>query len=214
MIDFQAVRQAYRSPPPAGDHIPTVEERIAAFERQRVAAARQRGEDLRDSGMGEYGSLIGGQGKPPTRFEGGRRAEDMARMPPMPLEWFDHENAHHRTPCRDSHEYLDTLSADHLAGYNPRPDGQTLRRLLRADCLTDQEAHLVEQFLARLRMIELASLLSRASLTIHEIARAMHLSGSTTPAKTHWINQFAARLSRAEKESGPRSSGACSDATI
>ena len=116
MINFQAVRQAYRSPPPPGHHIPTIEERVAAFERQRVANARRRGQDLRTSRMGEYGSLIGGPGKPPTRLEGGRRAEDMARMPPMPLEWFDHENAHHRTPCRDPHQYLDTLSADHLAG--------------------------------------------------------------------------------------------------
>ena len=193
MINFEAVRRAYRSPPPPGDHVPTIEERIAAFERQRVADARRRGQDLRSSRMGEYGSLIGGPGKPPTRFEGGRRAEDMARMAPMPLEWFDHENAHYRTPCPDPHKYLDTLSADHLAGCSPRPNGRTLRRLLRADHLTNEEAHLIEQFLARLRMIELASLLSRASLTVHEIARAMHLSGMTTPAKTHWLNQFASR---------------------
>ena len=54
------------------------------------------------------------------------------------------------------------------------------------------EARVVEQFLARLRMVEMGSLLSRAGLTVYEIARAMHLSGSTTSAKTHWINQFAA----------------------
>lgn len=191
MINFESVRRAYWSPPPPGDHVPTIEERIAAFERQRVEDARKRGQDLRTSRMGEYGSLIGGPGKPPTRFEGGRRAEDMVRMPPMPLEWFDHENAHYRTPCPDPHKYLDTLSADHLAGCSPRPDGRTLRHLLRADHPTDQEAFLIEQFLARLRMMELASLLSRASLTVREIARAMHLSGTTTPAKIHWLNQFA-----------------------
>ena len=160
MIDFQAVRHAYRHPPPPGDHVPTIEERVAAFERQRVADAKARGIDPRAAALGEYGSLIGGPGKPPTRFEGGRRAEDMVRMPPMPLSWFDHENAHRRESCSDPHVYLDTLSADHLAGCHPRPDGRTLRRLLRAESLTDQEAHLVEQFLARLRMIELASLLS------------------------------------------------------
>ena len=143
--------------------------------------------------MGEHGSLVGGPDKPPTRFEGGRRAEDMVRMAPMPLSWFDHDNARRRAPCHEPHRYLDVLSADHLAGHHPRPGGRALRRLLRADRLTEQEAHLVEQFLARLRMIEIANLLSRAGLTIYEIARAMHLSGSTTPAKTHWINQFAAR---------------------
>ena len=193
MIDFHAVRHAYHHPPVPGDHVPTIEERIAAYERQRVADAQARGVDLEAAALGESGSLIGGRGKPPTHFEGGRRAEDMVRMPPMPLSWFDHENAHHRQPCPDPHAYLGTLSADHLAGYHPRPDGRTLRRLLRADRLSEQEAHLVEQFLARLRMIELASLLSRAGLTLYEIARAMHLSGSTTPAKTHWVNQFAAR---------------------
>lgn len=200
MIDFQAVRRAYYFPPPPGDHIPTIEERIAAFERQRIADARRRGENLRTSQMGDHGSLIGGPGKPPTRFEGGRRAEDMAKMPPMPLEWFDHHNAHQRTPCADPYEYLGTLSADHLAGYRSRPDGATLHRLLRADRLTGEEAHLVEQFLSRIRMIELASLLRRAGLSIHELARAMHLSGTTTAAKTNWINQFASQPAPPERE--------------
>ena len=50
---------------------------------------------------------------------------------------------------------------------------------------------MIEQFLTRLRMVELAYLLSRAGLTMHEIARAMLLSGVMTPAKVHWLNQFA-----------------------
>ena len=91
---------------------------------------------------------------------------------------------------------MEVLSADCLAGYHTRPDGHTLRRLLRAERLSEQEAHLVEQVLARLRMIEFASLLSRAGLTVYEIAWAKHLSGSTTPAKTHWLNHFAARPRR------------------
>ena len=110
----------------------------------------------------------------------------------MPIEWFDHENAHRRVACTDPERYLETLSADHLTGFEPRPNGRTLRRLLRAERLTGPEAHMIEQFLTRLRMIELAYLLSRASLTIHEIARAMLLSGLKTPAKVHWLNQFAA----------------------
>lgn len=193
MIDFEAVRDAYHHPPPPGDHIPTIAERVAAFERQRVEDALARGIDLQEAALGEHGSLIGGPGKPPTHFEGGRRAEDMVRMPPMPLPWFDHPNAHLRTRCDAPDAYLDTLSADHLAGHHPRPDGRALRGLLRAETLNKQEAHLVEQFLARLRMIELASLLSRGGLTAYEIARAMLLSGSTTPGKTHWMNQFATK---------------------
>lgn len=39
MIDFNKVRRAYHSPPPAGDHVPTIEERIAAYECQRMADA-------------------------------------------------------------------------------------------------------------------------------------------------------------------------------
>ena len=191
MIDFGAVRQAYYAPPP-DDHVPSVEERIAAFERWRVEEARRRGTDPGPQGLGEHGSLIGGPGKPPTRFEGGRPPEDMVRMMPMPLAWFAHDGARHRTRCTDPCGHLDALSADHLAGCSPRPDGRRLHRLLRAERLAPSEAHLVEQFLARLRMVEMASLLCCAGLTIYEIARAMHLSGSTTPAKTHWINQFAA----------------------
>ena len=193
MIDFEAVRRAYHSPPAPGDHVPTVEERIGAYERQRMADARARNLDPEAEAIGEHGSLIGGPGKPTTFFQGGRRAEDMVRMRPMPLPWFDHENAHLRSPCEAPHAYLDVLSADHLAGCHPRPDGRTLRRLLRAESLTGPEAALVEDFLARLRMIELAYLLSRCGLTVYEIARAMLLSGSRTPAKTHWINQFATR---------------------
>ena len=192
MIDFEAVRRAYHLPPRPGDHVPSVEERVAAFERRRVEQARERGIDPRTLGLGEHGSLIGGPGKPPTHFAGGRRPEDAVRMPPMPLAWFDHDNARSRTPCADPCRYLDTLAADHLAGCSPRPDGRRLRRLLSAADLTPVEARVVEQFLARLRMGEVGSLLSRAGLTVYEIARAMHLSGSTTPAKTHWINQFAA----------------------
>ena len=192
MIDFEAVRDAYHHPPPPGDHIPTIAERVAAFERQRVADALARGIDLKEAALGEHGSLIGGPGKPPTHFEGGRRAEDMVRMPPMPLLWFDHPNAHLRTPCDAPDAYLDTLSADHLAGYRPRADSRTLRGLLRAETLTKQEAHLVEQFLALLRMIELASLLSRGADRLRDRA-GMLLSGSTTPGKTHWMNQFATR---------------------
>ena len=117
----------------------------------------------------------------------------MVRVRPMPLEWFSRPNANRRDDGPDPHRFLDTLSADQLAGYRTRPGGRTLHRLLRADHLSDQEAHLVEQFLARLRMIEMAGLLSRGGLTVYEIARAMHLSGSRTPAKTHWVNQFAER---------------------
>lgn len=114
-------------------------------------------------------------------------------MPPMPLPWFDHPNAHIRASSQAPDAYLDTLSADHLTGCHPRPDGRTLRALLRAETLTDQEAHPVEQFLARLRIIELPSLLGRGGLTVYLLARAMLLSGSATPAKTHWMNQFAAK---------------------
>lgn len=202
MIDFDAVRQAYHTPPPLDDHVPTTEDRIAAFERQRLEQARALGIDVVAEGMGEHGSLIGGPDKRPTRFEGGRRAEDMVRMAPMPLDWFSHPNANRRNACPDAHRYLDALSADHLAGCDPRPNGRTLHRLLRADRLADHEAHLVEQFLARLRMIEMAGLLSRAGLTVYEIARAMHLSGSRTPAKTHWVNQFAERPGRAGGSNG------------
>lgn len=192
MIDFEAVRRAYHAPPPPDDHVPSVEERVAAFERRRVEQARERGIDPRTQALGEHGSLIGGPGKPSTHFIGGRRPEDAVPMPPMPLAWFDHDNARHRTPCADPCGYLDALSADHLAGCSSRPDGYRLHRLLRAEHLAPVEARVVEQFLARMRMVEMGSLLSRAGLTVYEIARAMQLSGSTTPAKTHWINQFAA----------------------
>ena len=53
MIDFHAVRRAYHSPPPPNDHFPTIEERIAAFERQRVRQAEERGIDPQSERLGE-----------------------------------------------------------------------------------------------------------------------------------------------------------------
>ena len=193
MIDFEAVPRAYHSPPPVDDHVPTIEERSAAFERQRVQQARESGIDPRAEGMGEGGSLIGGHGKRPTRFEGGRRAEDWCVWPQCPSRGSPTPTRTDETPAPRRTATLTFSPPTTSPGHDPRPDGRTLHRLLGAEQLNAREAHLIEQFLARLRMIEMAGLLSRAGLTVYEIARAMHISASKTPAKTHWVNQFAAR---------------------
>ena len=79
--------------------------------------------------LGENGCVLGG----------GRPAELMARMPPMPIEWFDHENAHRRVACADPERYLETLSADHLAGFEPRPNGKTRCRPLVSESANREE---------------------------------------------------------------------------
>lgn len=55
----------------------------------------------------------------------------------MPLSRFDHGNSNHLETCPEPDGYLDILSADHLAGIRPRPDGRTPRLFLRSESLTE-----------------------------------------------------------------------------
>ena len=92
-LDFEAIRKAFYGPPRAHppDRLPTREELLAEHERIRLECRLELGLDPAADGVGEYGSLIGGAGKPLTVIH--RSVERLLRIEPMPLEWFDYPKA-------------------------------------------------------------------------------------------------------------------------
>ena len=83
------------------------------------------------------------------------------------------------------------LSAAYLAGVPNRPTAAEFAKILRASELNDAQALLLNQVFAAIYPSELKLLISHERLTIHEIARAIHLSGTRRAQVVRWINQFA-----------------------
>lgn len=194
MLNLAHIRQAYFHPLPDNpERVPSREEIYAQRERLRVETCLGYGGDLQLSGLGEYGSLIGGAGKPLST--GSMLPECIARLKPLPLSWFDYSLAHSSQPPPGGNAaaqtFLFSLSADHLAGMSERPDGAQLLRLYRASEYSDLERMQMWHIFACIRMMDLRRLLSRAGLSVFEIARAIHLSETQRAAVCTWINNFA-----------------------
>lgn len=206
-IDLDALRRAYfaseeRKGPP--DHIPTREELYALYEQRAVAACLAVGRDPVTEGLGEHGSLIGGPDKPLRVLPA--EPEDCVPIEPMPLAWFSYPQAF-VPKCDDSlpdpeeqgHPVLKMLCGAYFAGVPQRPIPARLARMLRAEELDDAEAFVLGQLFAAIFPAELALLLSRERLTVHELARAIHLSGTRRAQVVRWLHQFAVRPEHAEK---------------
>lgn len=194
MLDLEEVRQAYYHPPPEDpERIPTREEIYAERERLSVETCLRLGFTAEQMGLGEHGSLIGGPSKPLST--GGFPPERIARLWPLPLTWFDYPLARRTYPPpggeAEAYRFLYALSADHLAGVPQRPDGGHLMQILRSDAYTPRERMQIWHIFACIRMADLIGLLSRAGLSIFEIAQAVHLSETTRASVCTWINYFA-----------------------
>ena len=192
-LDFDAVREAYFDKPLASppDHLPTREELLAQRERIRLKCTLEAGLDPALEGVGEHGSLIGGPGKPLTIV--GRQAHLLLRIEPMPLEWFDHPGARRcwRGPAQDESDFLAMLISRHLAGFPDPPTDRELARWLRsANCFPRKKAVFYDIFEA-IRPGDLPKLLSRAHISVYEVARAIHISGARAPGTVRWLHQFA-----------------------
>lgn len=193
MLDYDEVRRCYFDPPPDDpERIPSREELYARYERRRVERCLRYGGDPLAEGLGEHGSLIGGPDKPPTTFS--VRPEHTLPLNPLPLTWFDNDLA--RTPppppggIADAHAFLGALAGDHLAGMPERPSGARLAHILRSEKLTDRERSQLWHIFGDIRVFDLKRLLTRAGLSVYQIARAIHLSQTTRALVVTWINQF------------------------
>ena len=194
MLDVVKIRYFYFHPPRHDpQHQSTPEELWAAAEREAVEGCLLRAGDPKAEGLGEHGSLIGGPEKPARCL--GFNPEKRLPRNPLPLSWFDHPRAH-ATPSTSPENpdlFFAGLSAGYLAGYPNRPDGAALGRIFRATDLTPVERDQLWHIFACIHAKNLGRLLARGGLSVHQVARAIHLSHVRFGNVVAWINQFAAR---------------------
>lgn len=203
MLDLAKVRNAYFDPPPGDpERALTREELYARYERRRVEGCLRRGGDPRREGLGEHGSLVGGEDKPLTAF--GVRPERAGRLQPLPLAWFDYPRARFAHPppggAEEAHDFFAALAADHLAGMPERPGGAQLAHTFCSAQLEGREWSQVWHIFACIRTWDLKRLLSRGGLSVYEVARAIHRSDTCRAEVVTWINQFAVPPSRQHRQ--------------
>lgn len=202
-LNLEAVRKAYWEPAIASppDHIPSKEELVGHHERELVRLHREAGLDPEPAGVGEYGSLIGGPGKSLSVFSA--LPEDAVQIEPMPMDWFSYAEAMRSVagPVEDELGFLAMLIGSHLAGVPGKPTPETLSRWLRSATRTDEKQFIYYHILGNLRPNHYWALLGEAHLSIHQIARAVHISGVRTSRLIYWLHQFA----RDPHEAGLRS---------
>ena len=193
MLDLDLVRAFYFDPPPHDpERISSREELYARYERERFERCLLRGGDPEAEGLGPHGSLIGGRSKPLTLLHG--FPELRAKLHPLPLSWFDHPRAH--TPItppggiQEANAFFHALSCAYLAGMPDRPSGALLRRYFRSAELSGQPWSQVWHVLAAVRSFDLHRLLPRGAVSLHEIARAIHITKIRRATVVSWINQF------------------------
>ena len=193
MLDLKKIRRLYFDPPPPDpDRLPSREELYAREERRAVERCLLSGGDPRTAGLGEHGSLIGGPRKPLRRFTWDPEFAPRSRDP-LPLSWFDNPRARSRAGDLDPARvrlFFAHLSGGLLAGMPARPSGLELHHAFRSASLSPRRRDQVWHVLASMRLDELPRLLSRGGLSVYEIARAIHLSGTHRPRVVAWMNQF------------------------
>ena len=195
MLDIAKVRHFYFNPPEIdSERQPSREELYARAERRAVESCILASGDPREQGLGKHGALIGGRGKPPRHFS--RDPEFTGRSQvPLPLAWFTHPVALTRpsTPPDKVRGFFAHLSAGHLAGYPNRPSGTELARIFRSPRPTTVERDQAWHVFACIHPWDLPGLLWSGGMSVHEVARAIHLSKTLRPQVIAWINLFGVR---------------------
>ena len=196
MIDFDLVRAYYFDPPPADpERVPSDEELLARYERQRVERCILRRGDPVAEGLGSHGSMIGGPGKPTTVHCD--RAERTSPLSPLPLVWWDYPRARLRLIPRGGQRaavaFLADLAGAHLAGVPNRPGGQRLDRMFRSPRLSAPDRAILAQLFGAVPPPRFKELRYFGGISLYEIARAVHATHTRRHALVRWINRFAVR---------------------
>lgn len=196
MVDVEKVREFYFHPPAADEpRFPTVEECYARYERDRVENCLYRGGDPEKEGLGEYGSLIGGERKPATVFS--ENPLRIIALPLPPLAWLDYPAAREPWPpdggVAGARGFLGFLSAKHLAGLRERPNGVETERLFRARTLTRRERHWIQHIFLCLRASDFNTLVLNAGLSVYQVGRAARNSGIRRGGLAFWFAPYAIR---------------------
>ncbi|MDE0303258.1 MAG: hypothetical protein OXI87_00015 [Albidovulum sp.] len=132
------------------------------------------GSDPAESGVGRKGRLIGGAGKAKL-WEDLPPLEHSFGYDPMPLDWLGHAGALAVTgkPNRE-HRLLELPCAGHPAGFQGRPPGSELHRMLTPGARDAGELRFVRELLADIRALFYPCLLREDELCIRGLARAAH----------------------------------------
>ena len=118
-------------------------------------------------------------------------------LPPLPLAWYAYPAAREPWPPRGGVEeaqgFLGWLSAKHLAGLRNRPAGSEMERRFRAETLTRLESHHLRHIFLCLRAPDFSRLLVASGLSVYEVARTVHNSGTHRAAIAIWLEAYAIR---------------------
>jgi AcrR family transcriptional regulator len=192
MLDIPKIRHFFSNPQTStAEHFPSREELYARAELRDVENCIRSGEDPREWSLGEHGALIGGPGKPP-RYYGVDPEFAVPHRNPLPLAWFEHPKALSAppTPPEQVRAFFSHLSGGHLAGYPDRPTGVELARIFRSAHMTPVESDQVRHVFACIHPWDLPGLLWSGGMSIHQVARAIHLSRTSRQDVIAWINLF------------------------
>ncbi|MDE0106777.1 MAG: hypothetical protein OXN96_03155 [Bryobacterales bacterium] len=198
-IDYDAVRKAfYGSPLPSPpQHLPTREEILAEHQRICLQVTDDLGVDPSTAAVGEYGSLIGGTGKPLTVIA--RPIGRLLRLEPMPLEWFDHPRARRAwnggvadtAALHERIEFLEQVIRSHLAGFPDPPTATELASWIECPASLPRGAGAVYNIFENIPPGQCARMLSKGHFSVYEVARVIIHSEARSPELIAWLHQFA-----------------------
>ena len=119
--------------------------------------------------------------------------DDRARVDLWPLAAFDHPDGRLRGPLDPEHTVLAWLLSRSFAGIAGRPEAKDLHRWIVAPSRTPrQRAWLVDVLkFAAIRPAQLASLVRRDAVSIHDIAVVLHEATCDYGPLTGWLNKYA-----------------------
>ena len=189
-LDMDALRRAYYSPIETEplDHVPTKEELLGLYERTAVEDCLACGGDPAEQGLGEFGSLIGGPGKPLRRFNY-IEVERLVPIAPVPLDWFDHPLGRKAGTGEADREWLRGLIGSHLAGSAVKLTPQSFLDCLRTGDCTELESRALGGLLQTMWEWEMYDFFEKVpTVSPYQMARAIHRCGVRNGRLTHWIH--------------------------
>ena len=89
--------------------------------------------------------------------------------------------------------FLADLAGAHLAGVPNRPGGQRLGRMFRSPRLSAPDRAILAQLFGAVPPPRFKELRYVGGISLYEIARAVHATGTRRNALVRWLNRFAVR---------------------
>ena len=152
---------------------------------------RESGRNPAVEDVGRESYMISGKGRPQIQpLE--PPLEKRFRYDPMPLAWFDNPSARAVLRDRDpEHGFLELLCAGHLAGYEERPTGAVMYRILTQGHENERERALTGEMLCDIHPEMYPRFRREDALSIWHMARAAHSCDVKRGALSWWLNRFA-----------------------